>query len=345
MKTLDPLDFIKSPGIIFDVRSPGEYAQGHLPGAQSMPLFSDSERAIVGTLYKQKGRNVAVEQGLRIVGPKMADFVDFVKDKLEGEKLAKIHCWLGGMRSGSVAWLLETAGIATATLEGGYKRFRRYVLELISSPYPLLVIGGLTGSGKSNILGSLKTYGEQVLDLEQLACHRGSTYGHLNMPPQPTIEHFENKIAFALSRLDLSRPIWIEDESRMIGRCKIPDPLFQRIQESPLFCIECPIEERLERLACEYGQTDISLLVFATKSLSKRLGGSRTQEAISLILEGRLQEAIALTLHYYDASYQYSLKKRLQPCSKMQGDHLTPDEWAKRLILAAKVDHAEQKAS
>lgn len=336
MKTLDTLDFIQSPGVIFDVRSPGEYAQGHLPGALSMPLFSDEERAVVGTLYKQEGRNAAVEQGLRIVGPKMADFVAFAKNKLEGNKLAKIHCWRGGMRSSSVAWLLETAGIAAATLEGGYKRFRRYVLGQISSSLRLLVIGGLTGSGKSAVLQSLKNQGEQVLDLEQLACHRGSSFGHLNMPSQPTIEHFENEIAFALSRLDLSLPIWIEDESRMIGRCKLPDPLFQSMQESPMFYIECGMDERIERLTLEYGQTDASQLIAATKGLSKRLGGSRTQEAIALIEQGRLQEAIALTLHYYDSSYQYSLKKRSQPCHKLQGCHLTPDAWAKRLIQASR---------
>lgn len=344
MKKLDTLDFLKSPGVIFDVRSPAEYAQGHLPGAQSMPLFNDAERATVGTLYKQEGRNAAVEHGLRLVGPKMVDFVSFAKEQLAkeksaGEKLAKIHCWRGGMRSGSVAWLLETAGIATATLEGGYKQFRRYALDLLASPFSLFVLGGLTGSGKSVVLQELRKQGEQILDLEQLACHRGSSYGHLNMPPQPTIEHFENEIAVALSSLDLARPIWIEDESRMIGRCKIPDPLFQRMLASPLFYMECGLEERIERLALEYGTMDACLLIAATKSLSKRLGGGRTQEAVSLIEQGRLQEAIALTLQYYDTSYQYSLMKRAHPCQKLQGSKLSPEEWAKRLIKAAKVNH------
>lgn len=334
MKALNTQDFLKSPGAIFDVRSPGEYAQGHLPGALSMPLFSDSERAVVGTLYKKEGLNAAVEQGLRLVGPKMADFVAFAK--LKSGNLAKVHCWRGGMRSSSMAWLLETAGIPTVTLEGGYKHFRRYVLDKLASSFPLLVLGGLTGSGKSVILKALEAQGEQVLDLEKLACHRGSSYGHLNMPPQPTIEHFENEIALALSSFNLSRPIWIEDESRMIGRCKIPDPLFRRMQESPLFYIDCGDEERIERLALDYGQMDTSQLVAATKGLSKRLGGSRTQEAVSLIMQGRIQEAIAVTLQYYDVSYHYGLKKRSQPCQKLQGYHLMPHEWAKRLIQASK---------
>ncbi len=327
--------FLQSDGVIFDVRSPGEYAQGHIPGALNMPLFTDRERAEVGTLYKKSGRDVAVELGLRLVGPKLADFVTFVKRHLKG--VAKVHCWRGGMRSASVAWLLQTAGIDTRTLTGGYKSYRRAVLKRLAEKRDLIVLGGLTGSGKTDILVALKAKGEPVLDLETLACHRGSSYGHLNMPPQPTYEQFENEIAQILSHCD-ARPIWVEDESRMIGRCKIPDPLFQQMQEGGFVFIDCPLEERLERLFQEYGRIDAASLIAATRSLSKKLGGQRTEEAAALIEQGRIKEAIALTLDYYDASYQFGLKKRLK-CQKFHQKQLSPDDWAQFLI--SEVSHVK----
>lgn len=327
---VDP--FLTAPGTTFDVRSPAEYAQGHIPGAFSLPLFTDDERAAVGTLYKQTGKEAAIELGLRLVGPKMADLVAFVKRHLGEEKRAKVHCWRGGMRSSSVAWLLETAGISTVTLKGGYKRYRRFVLDTFTRDRKLLVLGGLTGSGKSAILNCLKTLGEQVLDLEQLACHRGSSFGHLKMPPQPSCEYFENEIASVLIPCDPQKPIWIEDESRMVGRCKIPDPLFKRMQTSSLILIDIPFEERLERLHSEYGTLDPNALVAATRGLAKRLGGSRSEEVVRLIQKGWLKEAIALMLHYYDASYQYSLTRRPQPFQIVKKSGISPLEWAQFLV-------------
>jgi tRNA 2-selenouridine synthase len=324
--------FLKPNGTIFDVRSPGEYVQGHIPGALNLPLFSDSERAEVGTLYKQKGREEAIERGLHFAGPKLSKFVAFVKQQKTA--LAKVHCWRGGMRSSSVAWLLQTAGIPTLTLPGGYKSYRRYVLDILKTKRTLIVLGGLTGSGKSAILSCLKSKGEQILNLEELACHKGSSYGHLHMPPQPTYEQFENEVSHILSACDLNRPLWVEDESRMIGRCKIPDPLFVQMQESSFIFIDCPLEERLERLLQEYGQTDPRALITATRGLSKRLGGSRTEEAVTLIEQGQVKEAIALTLVYYDTSYQYGLKKRRQPYLKLSEKQLTPVDWAHLLIEA-----------
>jgi tRNA 2-selenouridine synthase len=306
---LFPIDFLNTPGAILDVRSPAEYAQGHIPGAFNLPLFSDQERAAVGTLYKKTGREEAVELGLELVGPKLIGFVREAKEIAKGEKV-KLHCWRGGMRSSSMAWLLETAGMATSNLSGGYKAFRSWVLQLLTTPLPLKVLGGLTGSGKSAHLKELKSRGEQVIDLELLASHRGSSYGHLNMPPQPSCEQFENEIAYSLLNFNLEQPIWIEDESRMVGRCKIPDPLFSQMQSAPLFMLECPFDGRLERLYREYGDANPTDLIAATRLLSKRLGASRTQEIVSKIEQGHIKEAIALTLPYYDAAYQYSLSKR-----------------------------------
>lgn len=302
------------------MRSPSEYGHGHIPGAICIPLFSDAERASVGTLYKQQGRALAIEQGLQFVGPKMKDFVTRVKQQLISEKasVAKVHCWRGGMRSSSFAWLLNTAGIATATLNGGYKSFRRYVLNLLSPiSHRLIVLGGFTGSGKSALLKQLKDLGEQVLDLEQLANHRGSSFGHLNMPPQPSNEQLENEIAYLLLSYSPEKPIWIEDESRMIGRCKIPNALYDKMQNATLVFIDSPLDERLNRLHREYGKLQPEALITATKSLHKRLGGHRTQEAIALIEQGLLKEAIAITLDYYDSAYQYCLSKKRRKMHKV----------------------------
>lgn len=301
--------FLTIPGIILDVRSPAEYFHARIPGAISLPLFSDIERAQVGKKYKQCGKQEAVQLGLRLVGPQLADLVLAAKAHA-GESLAKIHCWRGGMRSSSVAWLLKTAGLKTATLEGGYKAFRRWVLNSLQNPIQLNVIGGLTGSGKTHVLHALKQMGEQVLDLEALACHRGSSFGNLQMPPQPSIEQFENEIALILSAFDPERPIWIEDESRMIGACKIPDGLFQQMAYAPLFLLERSQGERMAILLQEYGCLPASSLSDAAERLEKRIGRERAREISSMIASRQLPEAISIALEYYDKAYNYGLSKK-----------------------------------
>lgn len=327
MKPLDLETFLKTPGMIFDVRSPGEFSQGRIPGAHSLPLFTDAERAIIGTLYKQSGKEKAIHQGLKIVGPKLSDFVTHVKTQLH-EGSAKVHCWRGGMRSASMAWLLQTAGLPTVTLKGGYKIFRRWCLEKLKIPLKIIVLSGLTGSGKTSVLHALKATGEQVLDLEGLAHHRGSSYGMLNQPPQPTTEQFENEIALHCSSFDSNRTVWVEDESHMIGRCKIPDPLFHLMRSSQVLIIQPPIEERIQRLHSEYGKLPEIDLIMATERIAKRLGGVRTNEIVNLIREGKLRDAIEITLQYYDAAYHYAINKRNQPKMKIEGTNLSSQEWA-----------------
>ena len=158
-------DFLKAPGPILDVRSPGEHEKGRLPEALSFPLFSDEERAAVGTCYKQEGRDAAVELGLEYVGPKMAGFVKQAK-QLSPERTVRLHCWRGGMRSGSLGWLLETAGFKTVLLEGGYKAFRRWVRTQLARSQPIFIVGGMTGTGKTLVLHALAEHDEQILDLE-----------------------------------------------------------------------------------------------------------------------------------------------------------------------------------
>ncbi|MGF1515695.1 MAG: tRNA 2-selenouridine(34) synthase MnmH [Elainellaceae cyanobacterium] len=331
-------EFLQRPGPILDVRSPAEFAQGHLPGARSLPLFSDDERAEVGTLYKHHGRDAAVELGLERVGPKLVTFVRQAKAWASAEGSdgqVRVHCWRGGMRSSSMAWLLETSGLSTAVLKGGYKAFRRWVRQTLSTPKPILSLGGMTGTGKTLVLTALADQGQQVLDLEGLAHHRGSSYGNLCLPPQPTNEQFENRVAAAWSRFDPQRPVWIEAESRRIGTCRVPDELFDQMMQAPVVQITRSPAERIGLLAEEYGDADPADLVAATERIRKRLGGLRTQQAIDAIHRGDLQTAIALVLSYYDKTYRYDLEQRCAPIHVVDVTGLSPRQAAARLRQAA----------
>ena len=187
---------------IIDVRSPGEYQHAHIPGAISIPLFDNDERAQVGTKYKNAGKDSAVLLGLSLVGPKLADFVKQSKKLNPQGKEVLVHCWRGGMRSSSFAWLLDTAGLTASTLVGGYKAYRNTVLSAFSEPHNLIILGGKTGSGKTDILKELARQGEQIIDLEGLANHKGSTYGAIGQAPQPATEQFENLVHQQWRQLD-----------------------------------------------------------------------------------------------------------------------------------------------
>lgn len=305
---LEIREFLNLGGPLYDVRSPAEYSQGAIPAAINLPLFSNEERASVGTTYKKIGRQEAFCEGLGLVGPKMRAFVETgLANKVLG--LPRVYCWRGGMRSQAMAWLFAMAGLKPVTLRGGYKTFRCFALSQFVKPYRFQVIGGFTGSGKTQLLHDLKNEGKQILDLEALAGHRGSAFGLLGMPKQPTTEQFENSLAFALSQMDIEKPIYTEDESRMIGTCKIPDALFATLRASPLYFLETAKEERLNRLLYEYGKYPEKDLILAAERLMKRLGGVRTQEVITAIQQQNLPHALEILLNYYDAAYLYSLAK------------------------------------
>lgn len=303
-------DFWQAPGPILDVRSPGEYAQGHLPNAVSFPLFSDEERALVGTCYKQQGKETAIELGLELVGPKMANLVKKAKALALPERQVRVHCWRGGMRSGSVGWLLETSGLNVSLLTGGYKAFRNWVRATLALPRPIIVVGGMTGTGKTDILHTLQDLGEQVLDLEGLANHRGSSYGSLMLPPQPSTEQYENLIAEQWITFDPSRPVWIEAESKRVGICCVPREIMTQMEAANTLEIIRSESERLDILINVYGQANPDELVAATERLHKRLGGLRTQEAIKHIKRGELAAAASIILTYYDRTYRHDLVRR-----------------------------------
>ncbi|WP_421657175.1 tRNA 2-selenouridine(34) synthase MnmH [Leptothermofonsia sp. ETS-13] len=338
-------DFLTAPGIILDVRSPAEYQQGHIPGAISFPLFTNEERAVVGTCYKQKGRDEAIEIGLAIAGPKLAPFVAQAK-QLAPDRILRIHCWRGGMRSGSMAWLMETAGFRVFVLDKGYKGFRHWVRETLATPKPILTLGGMTGTGKTAILHALAAQGEQILDLEKYAHHRGSSYGNLGLPPQPSTEQFENVTAMEWVMLRPDRPVWVEAESRMVGTCRIADELFRQMMMAPVLQVERSRDERISLLLKDYGSIDRNELIVATERLRKRLGSDRTQEAVNLIAQGNLAAAIEIVLNYYDRTYVYDLKRRDVPIYSVNVSGLSSEESAALLIETARqlfpIKHLQQ---
>ncbi|NJO78403.1 MAG: tRNA 2-selenouridine(34) synthase MnmH [Cyanobacteria bacterium RM1_2_2] len=322
------------PGAMLDVRSPSEFAQGHIPGAMSFPLFSDDERAQVGTCYKQQGRDAAVELGFAMAGPKFADFITEAK-QIAPDRRVRLHCWRGGMRSEAVAWVLEMAGFKVSLLMGGYKAFRGWAFQQFETPKPIVILGGMTGTGKTDILAALAAQGEQVIDLEALAHHRGSSFGALGLPPQPTTEQFENQIALQWAKLDPQRPVWLEAESRGIGQCRIPEAVFHQMNCSHIIEIARSRAERLALLVQVYGAASRVDLMVATERIRKRLGGLRTQQAVELIQQNNLTAAFDLILDYYDRTYTYDLQRRNVPVETVEVTGLSDGEIA--TLLQAKI--------
>lgn len=288
-----------------DVRSPAEHGQGHIPEAHNLPLFTDAERAEIGTLYKQSGRLPAVRRGLALVGPRMealaAELLAIQERRREG--VLRLHCWRGGLRSASVAWLAATLELPVVVLEGGYKAYRRWVLAQMERPWKLRLLGGRTGTGKTDLLVALASLGVAVVDLEGLANHRGSSFGGLGLPPQPSGEQFENLLAAALNRHGGAGEIWLEAESAQVGRCRIPVGLWRQMRMAPLLEVRRPLNSRLRHLVSVYGQQDPAALMEATLRIGKRLGPQRTAVALAAIQSGRMEEACAQMLDYYDRCY------------------------------------------
>lgn len=300
---------------VFDVRSPGEYNHAHIPGGISLPLFSDEERKIVGTTYKQVSREDAIKIGLDFFGPKMRKMVEFVEasSSTGKEKTVLIHCWRGGMRSGAVAWLMNLYGFEVVLLEGGYKAFRNWVLAQFVKDYPFRLIGGYTGSGKTLVLHELERQGQAVIDLEGIAGHKGSAFGGLDKLPQPSTEMFENTVAYRLFEITSKKPhadIWVEDESQRIGDLNMPIELWKCFRAKPLYFLSVGFEKRLEYVVHDYGKYSKEALINAIVRIQKRLGGLETRTAINCLLENDLGGCFAILLRYYDKQYEKALKNR-----------------------------------
>ena len=323
----------RSDSLVLDVRSPEEYRRGHIPGAESFPLFSDAERAEVGTLYVRHSRQAAVERGLEFVGPRMAEMVREARSLAAGRDII-LYCWRGGMRSESVAWLLSVAGLRIRRLRGGYKAYRRHFPDILKLyPWRFIVLGGYTGSWKTPILNELSQMGEQVIDLEGLANHKGSAFGALGQEQQPTTEHFMNLLHDAVSACDPGRPIWVESESKTIGRVFLPDDFYKVMHQAPLIELSVPRPVRIAHIAKEYGVYDVEALANSFEHIARRMGGAATTQAITALKEGRLEEAVSLALDYYDKAYAHSLAEfRESSSARLAVETDTPHETAIKLL-------------
>ena len=295
--------------IIIDVRSPGEYEHAHIPGAHSLPLFNNDERAVVGTTYKKQSREDAIKIALPFFGHKMLPMVqqvekwvnDFEKQH-QNKPTIYVHCWRGGMRSAAVAWLLDLYGFKVTQLIGGYKAYRNWIIAQFDLAYPLKVVGGFTGSGKTEILHALKEKGEIIIDLEGIAHHKGSSFGALGQAPQPSQEMFENLLGVALYNTQ-QKSIWIEDESQRIGTVMVPTPFFNLLRNSICYFLTIPFVERLNFIVTHYGQFEKADLIDATTRIQKRLGGLETKLAIQCIEDNNIKGAFEILLKYYDKWY------------------------------------------
>lgn len=291
---------------VIDVRSPAEFDHGHIPGAINLPLFSNEERSVVGTLYLRKGSSEAMMKGLQLIGPKMKKFAQTALS-IAPEKEALLHCWRGGMRTNSMAWLLNTVGIKTSTLEGGYKSYRRYVQEYFSRPINLIVIGGMTGSGKTEVLEALEMQGKQVIHLERLTSHKGSVFGGIGMAPQPSTEQFENDFFMRLNRLNQDEPVFVEDESLAIGKVFIPGPFFDQMSSAVFINLLIPLNRRIKNLVSAYANGDRNDLIAGVKRIEKRLGLKNAAFIMDCVRNGEMALAVEMVLKYYDKVYARSM--------------------------------------
>jgi tRNA 2-selenouridine synthase len=232
------------------------------------------------------------------------------------------------MRSAGVAWLLDLYGFKVYTLVGGYKKFRNYVLETFTLPFQFNILGGYTGSGKTELLKTLKEKGETIIDLEGIANHKGSAFGSIGMPPQPGQEMFENLLALELRRKSMGNSewsktadhyspltthyslLWLEDESQRIGQVNIPHELWKNMRQSPVYFLDIPFEERLKQIVQEYGQLDSGKVADAITRISQKLGHLNAKTAILLLNEGKITESFEILLDYYDKHYFKSLHNR-----------------------------------
>ena len=298
---------------IIDVRSPGEFAEDHIPGAINLPVLNDAERARVGTLYKQVSSFEAKKIGAALVSRNIAQHLDtWFADKPKSYR-PLVCCWRGGSRSGSMTHILQKIGFHAEQLDGGYKAYRRHVVaELASLPSRLTyrVVCGPTGSGKSRLLQALASQGAQVLDLEMLAAHRGSLLGALPDQPQPPQKSFESAIWSALSGFDPARPVFVESESKKIGALRVPDALITAMHASRCVRLEVPLAARVQLLLEEYPHflRDPETLNNQLAHLA-RLRGTDTVAAWQALASQQAWDQLVATLleQHYDPAYLKSL--------------------------------------
>ncbi len=325
--------------VLLDVRSPAEYRSGHIPGALSLPLFSDEERAEVGTLYKQASPQLAFLRGLELAGAQLRQYVE-TAGQLAPQRAIALHCWRGGQRSGAMGWLLEMAGFDVMVLRGGYKAYRQFMFaQLAERPAKLIVVGGKTGTGKTSILHALRDTGQQIIDLEAIAHHKGSAFGALGEAPQPSFEHFANLLYDALARLDTQKIIWIESESKAIGKVQIPDEFWRHVCAAPMIEVHTSTEYRIANLLEVYAHFPKEQLVASFHKIAKRIGGLNLGTALDALDTDNFTRAAEIALAYYDKTYTHSLDAMSKgPHFHLHPEKCTPTDIAHQLIEWSKIN-------
>jgi tRNA 2-selenouridine synthase len=273
-----------------------------------VPLFNNDERAEIGTVYVRRSRDEAMQLGFQFANPKKQWFIDEVR-KVAPDGSVVIHCWRGGMRSRLFAEHLNENGFENVSvITGGYKSWRRLLNEHWKKTHQLIILGGYTGSGKTPVIKQLSALGHQAIDLEGLACHKGSAFGAIGQKPQPTTEQFENELFNIWRNFDQEKPVWLEDESRNIGHVQLPADLFAQMRDAVTFFLDIPRSVRAEYLVQDYAAASINDLKESILKIARRLGGQNVNQALQWLDEGNLYEVAYISLSYYDKAYTRGLE-------------------------------------
>jgi tRNA 2-selenouridine synthase len=300
---------------LIDVRSESEYREDHIPGAINCPVLDDSERALVGTLYTESSAFEAKKLGAALVSINIARHLRERFHSRTRSWRPLVYCWRGGGRSAALAHVLAQIGWRVGRLEGGYKAYRRHVLaELDTLPerFAWRVICGVTGTGKSRLLRAVEAAGAQVLDLEGLAAHRGSVLGDVPQAPQPTQKMFESLVWHALARMDPAWPVYVESESRKIGRLRVPQALIDAMWQGECIALEAPLAVRLALLKVEYAhylaepealcaQLEHLLALHGRDTIARWQHMARNRQWDALVAE--------LLVRHYDPAYTRAITK------------------------------------
>ncbi len=319
MSTIGIKEALKLKDRIFiDVRSPLEFEEDHILGAINVPILDNDERAIIGTLYKQQGKESAIQKGLDFVVPKLKDLYHRIEGLKREYKEVIVYCFRGGMRSSSVVDFLSSCGLEIRKLEGGYKSYRRFVIDFLSDldKYRFAVLHGHTGTGKTQMLNALRDCGIAVLDLEEMAKNSGSVFGELYYGGEkPGQKFFETQLFAALLDYESRQRhlIFMESESKKIGRCILSKEFWEKMQEAKHILVEASLPRRVERCVADYvkqGKADDEALIAAILKLKDSLGNKTVEEMIVKVEQKRYYEvAEFLMSNYYDKLYIHSQNK------------------------------------